>query len=55
MAMPTTLIEIFRDSEMHHRPSLFDLPDRKAIEALLFEKSGKPWGWRYCEVDQPIL
>jgi len=25
--MPTTLIEIFRDSETHHRLSLFDLAE----------------------------
>ena len=41
--MPTTLIEIFRDSETHHRLSLFDLPELKAIEAGLFEKNGKPY------------
>jgi type I restriction enzyme M protein len=40
--MPTTLIEIFRDSETHHRLSLFELPVLKAIEAGLFEKNGKP-------------
>ena len=37
--MPTTLIEIFRDSETHHRLSLFDLADLKAIEDGLFEKA----------------
>ena len=42
-AMPTTLIEIFRDSETHHRLSLFDLPDLKTIEVGLFEKNGKPY------------
>ena len=42
--MPTTLVEIFRDSETHHRLSLFDLPDLKTIEAGLFEKNGKPYG-----------
>ncbi len=41
--MPTTLVEIFRDSEMHHRLSLFDLPELKSIEAGLFEKNGKPY------------
>ena len=41
--MPTTLVEIFRDSETHHRLSLFDQPALKAIEALLFEKNGKPY------------
>lgn len=41
--MPTTLIEIFRDSDTHHRLSLFELPVLKAIEALLFEKNGKPY------------
>ena len=40
--MPTTLVEIFRDSETHHRLSLFDLPALKIIEAMLFEKNGKP-------------
>ena len=40
--MPTTLIEIFRDSETHHRLSLFDLADLKKLEATLFEKNGKP-------------
>jgi len=40
--MPTTLVEIFRDSETHHRLSLFDQPALKIIEALLFEKNGKP-------------
>ena len=42
--MPTTLIEIFRDSETHHRLSLFDQPALKVIEAMLFEKNGKPQG-----------
>ena len=41
--MPTTLVEIFRDSETHHRLSLFDLPDLKIIEAGLVEKNGKPY------------
>ena len=41
--MPTTLVEIFRDSEAHHRLSLFDLPDLKTIEAGLFEVNGKPY------------
>ena len=40
--MPTTLVEIFRDSETHHRLSFFDQPALKIIEALLFEKNGKP-------------
>ncbi len=34
--MPTTLVEIFRDSETHHRLSLFYQPLLKAIEAGLF-------------------
>ncbi len=41
--MPTTLVEIFRDSETHHRLSLFDQPALKTIESLLFEKNGKPY------------
>jgi hypothetical protein len=41
--MPTTLVEIFRDNETHHRLSLFDLPDLNAIEAGLVEKNGKPY------------
>jgi type I restriction enzyme M protein len=41
--MATSLIEIFRDSETHHRLSLFDLADLKTIEAGLFEKNGKPF------------
>jgi hypothetical protein len=42
-SMLTTPVEIFRDSETHHRLSLFDQPALKAIEALLFEKNGKPY------------
>src|SRR4051794_27895172 len=41
--MPTTLIEIFRDSETHHRLSLFELANLKSLEASLFEKNGKPY------------
>ena len=41
--MPTTLVEIFRDSETHHRLSLFDQPALKIIEAMLFDKNGKPY------------
>ena len=41
--MPTTLVEIFRDSETHHRLSLFDLADLKELETRLFEKNGKPY------------
>jgi type I restriction enzyme M protein len=41
--MPTTINEIFRDSETHHRLSLFDLADLKSIGAALFEKNGKPY------------
>jgi hypothetical protein len=41
--MPTTLVEIFRDSETHHRLSLFDLPALKVIEAMLFVKNGMPY------------
>ena len=41
--MQMTLVEIFRDSETHHRLSLFDLADLKTIEARLFEKNGKPY------------
>src|ERR1035441_8297287 len=41
--MPMTIVEIFRDSETHHRLSLFDLADLKSIEAALFEKNGKPY------------
>jgi type I restriction-modification system DNA methylase subunit len=41
--MPTTIVEIFRDSETHHRLSLFDLADLKSVEAGLFEKNGKPY------------
>ncbi len=41
--MPTTLVEIFRDSETHHRLSLFELADLKELEAGLFEKNGKPY------------
>jgi type I restriction enzyme M protein len=41
--MPVSLIEIFRDSETHHRLSLFDLADLKQLEAALFEKNGKPY------------
>jgi hypothetical protein len=41
--MPTTPVEIFRDSETHHRLSLFDLADLKELETALFEKNGKPY------------
>ena len=41
--MLTTLIEMFRDSDTHHRLSLFDQPALKVIEAMLFEKNGKPY------------
>lgn len=41
--MPTTLVEIFRDSETHHRLSLFDLAAVKELEAALFKKNGKPY------------
>ena len=41
--MLTTLIEMFRDSDTHHRLSLFDQLALKVIEAMLFEKNGKPY------------
>ncbi|MDB6023833.1 MAG: Type restriction modification system, Methylase [Verrucomicrobiales bacterium] len=41
--MPTTLIEIFRDSETQHRLSLFDFADLKGLESQVFEKNGKPY------------
>jgi len=43
LRMATTITEIFRDGETHHRLSLFDLADLKSIEAGLFEKNGKPY------------
>ena len=38
-----TINEIFRDSDTHHRLSLFDLADLKIIEGGIFDKDGKPY------------